>query len=87
MAFSLISSMVLDLLDQMHIFSQLYLVRAFSRSGITGTVRLDISKAFDRVWHDGLIEFQVRHLALFLLFSVLNSFKWFWMEVFTGISG
>ena len=47
---------------------------------------LDISQAFDRVWHAGLlhklslIEFQVRYLALFLLFSVIGSFEWFWME-------
>ena len=27
-----------------------------------------------------LMEFQVRYLALFLLFSVIDSFKWFWME-------
>ena len=27
-----------------------------------------------------LKEFQVRYLALFLLFSVIDSFKWFWME-------
>ena len=27
-----------------------------------------------------LTEFQVRYLALFLLFSVINSFKWLWME-------
>ena len=27
-----------------------------------------------------VIEFQVRYLALFLLFSVIESFKWFWME-------
>ena len=27
-----------------------------------------------------LMEFQVRYLALFLLFSVAESFKWFWME-------
>ena len=26
-----------------------------------------------------LTEFQVRHLALFLLFSVIDSFEWFWM--------
>ena len=26
-----------------------------------------------------LMEFQVRYLALFLLFSVIDSFKWFWM--------
>ena len=27
-----------------------------------------------------LMEFQVRYLALFLLFSVINDFEWFWME-------
>ena len=26
------------------------------------------------------MEFQVRYLALFLLFSVIDSFEWFWME-------
>ena len=25
------------------------------------------------------MEYQVRYLALFLLFSVIDSFKWFWM--------
>ena len=29
--------------------------RAFNRSGATRTVALDISKAFDRVWHAGLL--------------------------------
>ena len=27
-----------------------------------------------------VIEFQVRYLPLFLLFSVIDGFKWFWME-------
>ena len=27
-----------------------------------------------------LMEFQVRSLALFLLFSVIDGFEWFWME-------
>ena len=27
-----------------------------------------------------LMEFQVRYLALFFLFSVIDGFKWFWME-------
>ena len=31
------------------------IARAFSRSGATRTVGLDISKAFDRVWHAGLL--------------------------------
>ena len=61
--------------------------RAFNRSGDTRAVALDISKAFDRVWHAYLlhklksyIEFQVRYLALFLLFSVIYGFKWSWIE-------
>ena len=27
-----------------------------------------------------LIEFYIRYLALYLLFSIIDSFKWFWME-------
>ena len=59
--------------------------RAFNWSVATRVVALDISKAFDRVWHAGLLlkrssmEFQVRYLALFLLFSVIGGFAWFWM--------
>ena len=30
------------------------IARAFNRSGATRAVALDISKAFDRVWHAGL---------------------------------
>ena len=49
---------------------------------------LDISKAFDRVWHAGFlhklgsygISGQIFGLISFILFSVINSFKWFWME-------
>ena len=32
------------------------IARAFSRSGATRAVALDISKAFDRVWHAGLLQ-------------------------------
>ena len=97
---------------------------AFNRSGATRAVALDISKAFDRVWHASisfrfrfsykdvylnsffprtaklwnslpiecfpltnlsLTEFQVRYSALFLLFSVIDDFEWFWMESFHKI--
>ena len=57
------------------------IARAFNRSGTTWA---DISKAFDRIWHEflhnlGRMEFPVRCLALFLLFSVIGIFRWFWM--------
>ena len=32
------------------------IARAFNRSGTTQAVALDISKAFDRVWHAGLLQ-------------------------------
>ena len=60
--------------------------RAFNRSGATQAVALDISKAFDRVWHAGLLHklksyaISGQILALFLLFSVTDNFEWFWME-------
>ena len=79
--------MVLGLLDQLQISSLLSdrIARAFNRSGATRAVALDISKAFDRVWHAGLLhklksDIRVRYLALFLLFSVIDGFEWFWME-------
>ena len=85
-AFFVISSMVLDFLNQLQVFWQLYLriARAFNRFGATCPVVL-ISKASDRVWHAGLfhkyvMEFHVRYLALFCLFSVIDSFKSIWME-------
>ena len=55
--FFLISSMVLDLFNQLLIFSVVYdrIARAFNRSGATQAVALDISKAFGRVWHAGLL--------------------------------
>ena len=45
-----------------------------------------IARACDRVWHAGLLHklrsmgFQVRYLALFLFFSVIDGFKWFWIR-------
>ena len=61
---------------------------AFNRSGATRSVALDISKDFERVWHAGLLsklsltKFQVRYLPLFLLFSVIDDFEWFWIKHF-----
>ena len=51
MAFFLISSMVLGLVDQLQIFSQLYLIKLLElfRSGVSRGV------ALDRVWHAGLL--------------------------------
>ena len=81
--------MVLGLLDQLLIFSQLYLIELLRL--LTGLELLGL-------WHLiyprlltgfgmlvfftnlSLIEFQVRYLALFLLFLVIDNFEWFWME-------
>ena len=58
------------------------IARALNRLGATRAVALDISKTFDRVWQRdlftnlSLMEFQVRYLALFLLFSVKK--RWLW---------
>ena len=54
------SSMVLGLLDLFQIFGQLHLIeiridRTFNRSESTQDVALGISKAFNRVWHTGLL--------------------------------
>ena len=68
------------------------IARAFNRSGATTGVALDMSKAFDRIWHAGLLHklksntgqiFRVKYLALFLIFSVKDGSGW---DVFTRIS-
>ena len=61
------------------------IARAFSRFGATQPVAL-----YPRLLTEfgmlvfftnlSLMEFQVRYLALFLLFSVIDGFEWFWME-------
>ena len=89
MVFFLISNMVLGHLDQLLIFSQLYLVELLGF--LTGLGLFEL-------WHLiyprlltgfgmlvfftnlSLMEFQVRYLALFLLFLVIDDFEWFWME-------
>ena len=54
---------------------------ACNRSGATHVVALDVTKAFNWVSHTGLltnlslIEFQIRYLALFCLFWVIDNFE------------
>ena len=58
------------------------IARAFNRSGASQAVALDISKAFGMLFFFtklSLMDFQVRYLALFLLFSIIDDFEWFWM--------
>ena len=87
--FFFISSIVLGLLDQLLIFSQFYLTELLGF--LTGLALLELWHfIYPKLWTGfgmlvfftnlSLIKFQVRHLALFLLFSVIDDFKWFWME-------
>ena len=82
MAFFLISSMVLGLLNQLQIFSQLYLIELLGLLTDLGLPEL---------WHlidprlltgfVSLVYFtNLSFMELFLLFSVVDSFEWFWME-------
>ena len=81
--------MVLGLLDQLLIFSQLHLIELLGL--LTGLRLLKLSHliyprlltGFDMLvffTNLSLMEFQVRYLALFLLFLVIDHFEWFWME-------
>ena len=52
--------------------------RFFNRSGATGAVALDISKAFDKVWHAGLLHKLMSDIWLyFVFFLVVDGFTWF----------
>ena len=61
------------------------IVRAFSRSGAARAVTLDISKAFDRVWHACLLHklncygSSSQIYGLILSFLSKDGFRWFWM--------
>ena len=83
----LIFSIVLGLLDQLQIFSQLIKLLGL----LTGLELLEqwhliyprLLTGFGMLVYFtnlGLMEFQVRYLALFLPFSVIDSSKWFWVE-------
>ena len=74
-----IFSLVLGLLDQLQIFSKLYLIELLGL--LTSLTRLlsgfGLLVFFTNL---SLVEFQVRYLALFLFFSVIDDLEWFWME-------
>ena len=80
-AFFLIFSMVLDLLNQLLILTVVTdrIAKAFDRSGATQAVALDISKAFYRVWHDSLLHkiksYGISGQIFGLIFSFLNN-RW-----------
>ena len=78
--------MVLGLLDQLQIFLQLYLIELLGL--LTRLLELQhliypwLLTEFGMLvffTNLSLTEFQVRYLALFLLFSVKGGFEWFWM--------
>ena len=88
-AFFLISSLDLGLLDQLQIFSQLYLIELLGL--LTGLGLLELwCLIYQRILKGfrmsafftnlSLMEFEVRFLVLFLLFLVIDGFEWFWME-------
>ena len=50
------------------------IARAFNRSGATRAVALDISKAFDRVWHAGLLHKLKSYGISCQIFGLISSF-------------
>ena len=51
------------------------IARAFNRSGATRAVALDISKAFDRVWHAGLLLHKLKSYGILdQIFGLISSF-------------
>ena len=69
--------MVLGLLDQLQIFLQFLfdrITKAFNRSGATRAVALDISKAFERVWHAGLLHKLKSYGISGQIFGLISSF-------------
>ena len=65
--------MVLGLLDLLTVVSN-RIARAFNKSGATRAVALDISKAFDRVWHPDLLHKPNSYGILGQIFGLISSF-------------
>ena len=77
--------MVLGLLDQLQIFSQLYLIELvglLTGLGLWHLIYPRLLTGFGMLLFFtkfSLMEHQVRYLVLFLVFSVIDDFSWFWM--------
>ena len=65
--------MVLGLPDQLQIFSD-RIATAFNRSGATWAVALNISKAFDRIWHASLLHKLKSYGISGQIFGLISSF-------------
>ena len=50
------------------------IAKAFNKSGATRAVALDISKAFDRVWHAGLLHKHMSYRISGQIFGLVSSF-------------
>ena len=81
-------NMVLGLLNKPQIFLLLYLIELLGLSTGLGLLELQhliyprLLTGFVMLFfftNLSLMEFQVRYLGLFLLFSVIDGFEWFWM--------
>ena len=68
--------MVLGLLDKLQIFSVVSdrIARVFNRSGAIRAVALDMSKAFDGVWHAGLLPKLKSYGISGQIFGLISSF-------------
>ena len=55
------------------------IARAFNRSGATRAVALDISKAFDRVWHTGLLHKLKSYGISDQIFCLISFFSYRWL--------
>ena len=65
------------------------LLRAFNRAGATRAVALDRSKAFDSVWHAGLLDKLKSYGISGQVFGFISSFiinRWFWVVLDGKIS-
>ena len=75
--------MVVGLLNQVQIFWQLYLIELIGfLTSLTQAVAFDISKAFDRNWHDGLLHKPKSYGILGQIFDLVSSFfsdRWLWV--------